>query len=163
MVAVGVLGLVLMAVAALWAPAQPELLTSGGSCEVAPCGSLEDPSRWRAAWWPWAVGALASAVAVALLPSRWRVRPWHAVVALVALPLGLAALAVVAVVVSWTTSVHGAATVGWLGVGLPLVSAAASAVRSLRDRGRPPVTPPHPPRPTSGIPGASTSSRTVDG
>lgn len=48
-------GLVLMVAASIGAPAQPELVNSGGACNVAMCGTLEDPQRWRAAWFVWAL------------------------------------------------------------------------------------------------------------
>lgn len=61
-------GLILvgLAVAVAWhagagAPAQPEMFAAGGSCQVALCGELEDPVRWRASWW-----TLAGSVALAL-------------------------------------------------------------------------------------------------
>jgi hypothetical protein len=49
-------GVALMAAASLWAPPQPELV-SGGACNIALCGTLEDPERWRNACWLWLAGA----------------------------------------------------------------------------------------------------------
>lgn len=121
-------GVVLMAAASVWAPAQPELI-SGGACNVAPCGALEDPERWRAAWWLWLVGAALAlpAAAIGVRPSRtprWSVL----LVGVVVVP----ALLVAALAVSLVTSVHGAATVAMVGVLLPVVAAVGSWVRGSR-------------------------------
>ncbi|MGG5259444.1 hypothetical protein [Phycicoccus avicenniae] len=128
------LGVVLMVGASLWAPAQPEVLTSG-ACEVAPCGTLEDPARWQAAWLPWALGALACLLATTLraapgAPPRWP----EVVLALLLLPVLGVALLVVAVVVSWSTSVHGAATVLVLGLVLPVGARVAETAKGLARR-----------------------------
>ena len=59
-------GLVAMVAASLWAPAQPELLVTG-ACNVAECGTLEDPQRWEAAWVVWIVGAVMTLAGTAAL------------------------------------------------------------------------------------------------
>lgn len=117
-------GVALMAAASVWAPAQPELV-SGGACNVAPCGTLEDPARWRAAWWLFLAGAAVAVPAAALgvRPSpapRWPV--------LLAGVVVVPTLLVAAMVVSLVTSVHGAATVAVVGVLLPAVAVLASRV-----------------------------------
>ncbi len=127
-----VLGLVLMLGASLWAPAQPEFLADGGACEVAPCGTLEDPARWRAAWWPWALGALAAALGTALVarpgpPPRW----WSVVLGTLVLPVLLVSLLFTGRVLSWWTSVHGGVTVLVVGLALPLVLLLAGATKGL--------------------------------
>ena len=135
-------GVALMAAASVWAPAQPELV-SGGSCNVAPCGTLEDPGRWRTAWWLWLAGAALALPAAALCvrpsrPSRWPVLLAGVVVVLAL----LVAVAVVAVVVSLVTSVQGAATLGVVCVLLPVVAVLASWVKGSRSDLR--QTNPHP-------------------
>jgi len=129
-------GLVLMVAASIWAPAQPELVNSGGACNVAMCGTLEDPQRWRAAWFVWGAGALMTLVATALLArprqgSAWR-RVGLAVLVLICLPVS----AFVGAVVSLMSSVQGFATVMWLSVLVPLVALARAGLRSLTGRRR---------------------------
>ena len=127
--ALGVTGLVVMVVASLWAPAQPELWQGGGACEVAPCGTLEDPARWRAAWGVWAAGFAMLVVSVSVVARPARPRPaWVALVVLTA-PLGLLGLGFIASVVSLSTSVHGAATVGACGLVAPVLAVVAGAAR----------------------------------
>jgi|GEM_PF-6090329 len=128
-----VVGLAVMAAASGWAPAQPELIDGGAACQVAPCGTLEDPSRWRAAWWLWAAGgaALVAAVAVVAPPIR-TVRGWQLLGFALAAPVWLLALAPVALVVSWVTSVHGAATVLAWGVVVPVVALLAGLAKTTR-------------------------------
>ncbi len=133
MTAFGV-GLVLMVAASMWAPAQPELVNSGGACNIAMCGTLEDPQRWRAAWFVWGAGALMTLVATADLArprqgSAWR-RLGLAVLVLICLPVS----AFVGAVVSLMSSVQGFATVMWLSVLVPLVALAAAGLRSLTGR-----------------------------
>lgn len=48
---------------AAFAPAQPEYSPTGGACQWAPCGDLEDPALWNYLWWPWQVGMLVFFVA----------------------------------------------------------------------------------------------------
>lgn len=129
MVAVGV---VVMAVASLWAPEQPELLPTGGACQFAPCGSLEDPERWRLAWWLWAAGAAVAIPAAALVDRGRRAPRWPVLLVLaVEVPLFALGLALLAVVVALLTSVHGAATTVVVGA-LPVVAVVSSWVRGCR-------------------------------
>jgi len=122
-------GVVLMAAASLWAPAQPELV-SGGSCNVAPCGTLEDPDRWRAAWWLWGAGAVVALPAAALGVRPSRTPRWPVLLAGVAVvSVLLVTVAVAAMVVSLVTSVHGAATVAVVCVLLPAVAGVGSWVK----------------------------------
>ena len=109
-VLVAVVGFVVMVTASAWAPLQPELVNSGGACQIAPCGTLEDPERWRQAWWLWLVGALVAAVAAScVLPPR-RVS-WRGVLLLVAsVVLLVVPVVVLAAMVSLFTSVQGVAT-----------------------------------------------------
>ena len=123
-----------MVAASIGAPAQPELVNSGGACNVAMCGTLEDPQRWRAAWFVWGAGALMTLVATADLArprqgSAWR-RLGLAVLVLICLPVS----AFVGAVVSLMSSVQGFATVMWLSVLVPLVALAAAGLRSLTGR-----------------------------
>ncbi len=126
-------GVALMAAASVWAPPQPELV-SGGACNVAPCGTLEDPERWRAAWWLWLAGAAPALPAAAALgvrpsrPSRWPVL----LAGVVVVPALLVAVAVGAMVVSLVTSVQGAATLAAVCVFLPAVAVLASWVKGSR-------------------------------
>ena len=128
-------GVALMTVASVWAPPQPELV-SGGACNVAPCGTLEDPDRWRAAWWVW-LGGAALALPAAVLgvrpsrPPRWPVLLSGVVV----VPALLVSVALVAVVVSLLTSVQGAATAAVLGVVLPAAGLVSSWARGTRSSG----------------------------
>ena len=122
-------GVVLMAAASVWAPPQPELV-SGGSCNVAPCGTLEDLERWWSAWWLWGAGAVVSlsAAAVGVRPSR--APRWPVLLAgVVVVPALLVAVAVAALVVSLVTSVQGSATLAVVCVLLPAVAVLASWVR----------------------------------
>ena len=125
-----------MVAASIWAPAQPELVNSGGACNVAMCGTLEDPQRWRAAWFLWGAGALMTLVATAVVArprqgSAWR-RLGLAGLVLICLPVS----AFVGAVVSLMSSVQGFATVMWLSVLVPLVALAAAGLRSLTGRRR---------------------------
>jgi hypothetical protein len=125
-------GVALMAAASVWAPAQPELV-SGGACNVAPCGTLEDPDRWRAAWWLWLAGAALALPVAALGVRPSRAPRWPVLLAgVVVVPALLVAVAVAAIVVSLVTSVHGAATLAVVGVLLPAVAVLASWVRGSR-------------------------------
>lgn len=129
------IGVLLMVGASLWAPVQPEFLHVGAACEVAPCGTLEDPSRWAAAWWPWALGALSTALGAGLSAPPMRLpRWWAAVLGVLALPVLLVALLVAARVLSWWTSVHGGVTVLALGLGLPLAVLLAGTAKGLARR-----------------------------
>lgn len=125
-------GVALMVWSALWAPPQPELWQDGGACEVALCGTLEDPSRWRTAWWAWSGGAVALLVAVPILarPARLRV-VWVAVVLMTA-PLWLLGLAVLAYAASLSTSVQGAATVAVCALLAPLAAVVTGAAKLRR-------------------------------
>lgn len=126
------LGVLLMVTASLWAPAQPEFLHDGAACEVAPCGTLEDPSRWAAAWWPWTVGALAAVLGTVLAaPPMPLPRWWAAVLGTLALPVLLVVLLFAGRVLSIWTSVHGAVTALVLGLGLPLVRLLAGVTKGL--------------------------------
>lgn len=126
-----VAGLATMLAASGWAPAQPELVDGGAACQVAQCGTLEDPPRWRAAWWLWAAGFSAVAVsAVALAPPIRRVRRWQVLAFALAAPLWTLALAPVALIVSWATSVHGAATVLAWGAVVPVLALLAGLAKA---------------------------------
>jgi hypothetical protein len=137
------IGVALMVAASAWAPPQPELL-SGGACNIAPCGTLEDPGRWRTAWWLWLAGAVVALPAAAL-----GVRPSRAprslvllagtVVGLVVVPALLVSVAFLALMVSLVTSVHGAATTAMVCVVLPAVAAVSSRVRHAARRDQPDV------------------------
>lgn len=125
-------GVALMAAASVWAPAQPELV-SGGACNVAPCGTLEDPERWRAAWWLWLAGAALALPAAALGVRPSRAPRWPVLLAgVVAVPALMVAVAVAAVIVSLVTSVQGAATLAVVCVLLPTVAVLASWVKGSR-------------------------------
>ena len=122
-------GVALMAAASVWAPPQPELV-SGGACNVAPCGTLEDPERWRSAWWLWLAGAALALPAAALGVRPSRPPRWPVLLAgVVVVPALLVAVAVGAMVVSLVTSVHGAATLAVVCVLLPAVAVLASWVK----------------------------------
>lgn len=119
-------GVALMAAASVWAPPQPELV-SGGSCNVAPCGTLEDPERWRNGWWLWLAGAALALPAAALGVRPSRAPRWPVLLAgVVVVPALLVAVAVAAMVASLVTSVHGAATTAVVCVLLPAVAAVSS-------------------------------------
>lgn len=122
-------GVALMAAASVWAPPQPELV-SGGACNVAPCGTLEDPERWRAAWWLWASGAVLALPAAALGVRPSRPPRWPVLLAgVVVVPALLVAVAVGAMVVSLVTSVQGAATLAAVCVLLPAVAGVSTWVK----------------------------------
>lgn len=121
-------GVALMAAASMWAPPQPELV-SGGSCNVAPCGTLEDPRRWRSAWWLWGAGAVVALPATALGVRPSRTPRWPVLLAGVVM---VPALLVAAVVVSLVTSVHGAATLAVVCVLLPAVAVLAGWAKGSR-------------------------------
>jgi hypothetical protein len=121
-------GVALMTAASMWAPPQPELV-SGGSCNVAPCGTLEDPERWRSAWWLWVAGAVVALPATALGVRPSRAPRWPVLLAgVVVVP----ALLVAAVVVSLVTSVHGAATLAVVCALLPTVAVLAGWAKGSR-------------------------------
>lgn len=106
----GMSGFAVMAVASAWAPLQPELIDTGAACQMAPCGMLEDPGRWRRAWWLWSVGALVATVAAAfVLPPRLP-SPRSVGLLLVSAILVVVPLAVLALLLSVLTSVQGVAT-----------------------------------------------------
>jgi NAD/NADP transhydrogenase beta subunit len=126
-------GVALMAAASLWAPPQPELV-SGGACNIALCGTLEDPERWRNACWLWLAGAALALPATALGVRRSRAPRWPVllgglVAGLVVVPALLVSVAFLALMVSVVTSVHGAATTAVVCVVLPAVAAVSSWVR----------------------------------
>ncbi len=125
-------GVALMAAASVWAPPQPELV-SGGACNVAPCGTLENPGRWRAAWWFWLAGAALALPAAALGVRPSRTPRWPVLLAgVVVVSALLVAVVVAAVVVSLVTSVQGAATLAVVCVFLPAVAVLASWVKGSR-------------------------------
>jgi hypothetical protein len=139
-------GVVVMVVASLWAPQQPELINTGGACQVAPCGTVEDSGRWQAAWWLWAAGFAAMVIAVPLLtPPARRVRTVQIVLGLVVAVIWVIATGVAAVIVALFTSVHGAATVaacGLLGPALALVTGLIRGADGTQQKGgRPPTRP----------------------
>ncbi|WP_114906898.1 hypothetical protein [Ornithinimicrobium murale] len=122
-------GLVIMATASVWAPAQPELLLTG-ACNIAPCGMLEDPARWRAAWWLWTVGLIALiAGAVFVVPPLPSIRPLSIVLFFLCSPVWVVFTGIVAVLVSLFTSVHGAATVATVFLLAPALALFAGAVK----------------------------------
>lgn len=126
-------GLLVMVAVSAWAPAQPEVWTNGGACEVDLCGVLEDPQRWRVAWILWIISALATLAATVALA---RPRPGTAL-----LPVALAALillclpitAIAAYLVSLGSSAQGFATVMWIFSLLPLVAFATPTLRAWAD------------------------------
>lgn len=128
------LGVIAMAAAAIWAPAQPEFLTTGGSCEISQCGMLEDPPRWRAAWWVWGTGlslAVTGQVLAAHALQRGRRGVLWCLVALVGLPVWLVILTLPASILSWWTSMQGAFTVYAVLALLPLVALLSATVQSI--------------------------------
>lgn len=131
------LGVVAMAAAAIWAPPQPEFFTTGGSCEISQCGMLEDPPRWRAAWWLWGAGA-SVAVTGQVLAARALQRGGRGVLwcllALVGLPVWLVILTLPASILSWWTSMQGAITVYAVLALLPLVALLSATVQSIARR-----------------------------
>lgn len=122
-------GFGIMATASVWAPAQPELLVTG-ACQIAPCGMLEDPARWRAAWWLWTVG-LTALIAGALLvvPPLPAVRPLSIGLIFLCSPVWVVSTGIVAILVSFLTSVHGAATVAAVFLMAPALALFAAAVK----------------------------------
>lgn len=124
-------GLLVMVAASAWAPAQPEVWTGGGSCEVDLCGVLEDPQRWRVAWILWTIGALATLAATVTLA---RPRPGTALVRVALAGLVLLCLpitAIAAYLVSLGSSAQGFSTVMWSLSLLPLVAFATPTLRAL--------------------------------
>jgi hypothetical protein len=128
---VGTAGVLVMVVASAWAPLQPELFHSGGACQKAPCGTLEDPERWRQAWWLWGVGALVAAVAAAFVlaprrPDAQSVLLLGASAVMTVLPLPVFVL-----VLSLLTSVQGVATAAVLAplLGVAVLGSWARALR----------------------------------
>src|SRR6478672_13257188 len=119
--AVGWVGVATMVAASFYAPAQPELFQDGAACEIAQGGVLEDPERWRTAWWVWGVGLvlLLATVPVTARPVRLRTR-WAAL-GLVTAPLWLIGFAVLAWLASLYTSAQGAATVAVCGLLAPVI------------------------------------------
>lgn len=106
----GAVGFAVMAVASAWAPVQPEMIPTGAACQTAPCGTLEDPERWRRAWWLWSIGAMVAAVAAAFVLAPRRPR-WRGVLLLVvSAVLVTVPVAVFAYVLSLGTSAQGGAT-----------------------------------------------------
>lgn len=99
-----------MTVASIWAPAQPEVFVTG-ACQIAECGALDDPQRWRVAWVFWMVGAVLTLAAVVVLarprPDTARFRVALSVLILISAPV----IAFIAVLVSWASSAQGFATV----------------------------------------------------
>lgn len=49
------------------APPQPEYMHRGGACDIAPCGTLEDPATWLHLWRPFVAFFLVYAVSLFLL------------------------------------------------------------------------------------------------
>jgi hypothetical protein len=128
-------GLAVMVGASIWAPPQPDLLTTG-ACQFALCGTLEDPQRWRAAWFVWVAGAVLTVVAAAVLARPRQGGAWRRACPAALVVICLPACAIVAAVVALFTSVHGFATVMWSCGALPLVALATASVRSWGGRTR---------------------------
>lgn len=105
----GAVGCVVMAVASAWAPLQPELIDTGAACQMAPCGTLEDPERWRRSWWLWSVGALATAVAAAFVLTPRQPDSRGVLLLVMSALLVVVPLAMLAFLLSVLTSVHGVA------------------------------------------------------
>jgi hypothetical protein len=127
-----VAGVVVMVLASLWAPQQPELLGTGGACQVAPCGTLKDPGRWRAAWWLWTAGFATLVATVPLLtPAVRRPRPLQVVLGLGVAAVWIVATGVAAVLVALFTSAQGAATVAACCLLAPALALGTGLVRSL--------------------------------
>ena len=128
-------GFAVMVAASLWAPAQPELLVTG-ACNVAECGTLEDPQRWEAAWVVWIVGAVmtltGTAASVRPRPGTGWQRAALAAVSVVCLPV----TAAIGAVVSLFSSVHGFGTVMWMFAGLPMVAVLTGTFQSVLSRDR---------------------------
>lgn len=124
-------GFVVMVGASAWAPLQPELIDTGAACQMAPCGTLEDPERWRRAWWLWSVGALIAAVAAAFVLTPRRPHARSVLLLVASAVLVVVPAAVLALVLSVLTSVQGVATAAAV---VPLVGVAVlgSWVRARR-------------------------------
>ncbi|MBS2937244.1 hypothetical protein KDN32_05775 [Nocardioides sp. J2M5] len=131
-VLVGAAGLAAMVVASAWAPLQPELIDTGGACQLAPCGTLEDPERWRRAWLLWWAGASFAALAGVFVLGPRQPGPREVLRLVVSAVLLVLPLALVTLVLSVLTSVHGVATAASLP---PLAGLAVlgSWVRGWRD------------------------------
>lgn len=122
-------GLVIMAAASGWAPPQPELFVTG-ACQIAPCGMLEDPARWRAAWWLWSVGLIVLIVgSVMMVRPLPPLRPSSVLLAALAFPMWLVITGVFAILVAFFTSVHGAATVAAVSLLTPALALVAATVK----------------------------------
>lgn len=129
-------GVALMAAASVWAPPQPELI-AGGSCNVAPCGTLEDPGRWRNAWLLWLAGTALALPATALGVRPSRVPRWPVfLTGVVVVSALVVTVALAAMAASLVTSVHGAATTAVVCVILPAVAAVSSWVSRRWSSGR---------------------------
>lgn len=124
-------GLGLMVLASLVAPAQPELFPDGAACEIAPCGTLEDPPRWALAWVVWGLGLVAAAGAAAVGSGPLRPRASRLLLGLALAPLWLVALGVGAFIASLASSAQGGWTVLAAGTVLPLVWLLSGLVRGL--------------------------------
>lgn len=127
----GAAGFAVMVVASAWAPLQPELIDGGGACQLAPCGTLEDADRWRRAWWLWSVGALVAAGAAFFVLAPRRPDARRIALLVVSAVLVAVPMAVLVLLLSVLTSVHGVATAAVL---VPLVGVAVlgSWVRARR-------------------------------
>lgn len=125
-------GLAVMVAASIWAPAPPELIT-GGACNVAVCGTLEDPQRWRTAWFVWGVGAVMTLGATAVMARRQPGSGWLRVALAALIVISLPITAAIGAVVSLLTSVHGFGAVMWTFTVLPLAALAFSTVHAMSD------------------------------
>lgn len=130
-VLLGAAGFAVMVIASAWAPLQPELIDTGAACQMAPCGTLEDPERWRQAWWLWSVGAMAAAVASAFVLAPRRPDTRAVLLLAVSAVLVVVPVAVLTFLLSVLTSVQGVATAAVL---VPLLGVAmlGSWVRARR-------------------------------
>lgn len=106
----GAAGVAVMVLASAWAPVQPELIGTGAACQRAPCGTLEDPERWRQAWWLWSAGAAVAAVASALVLEPRSPSARSVLVLVVAAALAVVPLVGLVLLLSILTSVQGVAT-----------------------------------------------------
>lgn len=102
---------------------ETELIDTGAACQMAPCGTLDDPERWRQAWRLWSLGALVAAVAVAFILAPRRPSSRSVLLLVVSAGLVVVPVAVLALVLSVIISVHGGATAV---VVAPLVGARCS-------------------------------------
>ncbi|AKU15456.1 hypothetical protein [Luteipulveratus mongoliensis] len=131
-------GVALMIAASIWAPNQPEFFNLGGACQLAPCGELEDPPRWHAAWWLWTAGAVLAIICMAPLSDPMRFSARALLASVLAVPIGVVVLTYAAMMVALFTSTQGAATVVVLGAVLPVTAAVAGlfkrALEDERDR-----------------------------